>query len=45
MQSVMGPLPKPEKPVSLDVKVEEEVAVGEFTRKKISYQTDSTERV
>ncbi len=44
MQTVMGPLPKPEKPVPLDVKVEEEVAVGELTRKKISYQTDSTER-
>ncbi len=44
MQTVMGPLPKPEKPVPLDVKVEEEVAVGELTRKKISYHTDSTER-
>ena len=44
MQTVMGPLPKPGKPVPLDVKVEEEVAVGELTRKKISYHTDSTER-
>lgn len=44
MQTIMGPLPKPEKPVPLDVKVEEEVAVGELTRKKISYHTDSTER-
>ncbi len=44
MQTVMGPLPKPEKPVPLNVKVEEEVAVGELTRKKISYQTDSIER-
>ncbi len=44
MQTVMGPLPKPEKPVPLDVKIEEEVAVGELTRKKISYHTDSTER-
>ena len=44
MQTVMGPLPKPEKPVPLDMKVEEEATVGELTRKKISYQTDSTER-
>ena len=44
MQAVMGPLPKPEKPVLLDMRVEEEVAVGELTRKKISYHTDSTER-
>ena len=44
MQTVMGPLPKPEKPIALDIKVEEEVAVGELTRKKISYHTDSTER-
>lgn len=44
MQTVMGPLPKPDKPVSLDVKIEEEVSVGELTRRKISYQTDSTER-
>lgn len=44
MQTVMGPLPKPEKPVPLDMNVEEEVAVGELTRKKISYHTDSAER-
>ncbi len=44
MQTVMGPLPRPEMPVPLDAKVEEEVAVGELTRKKISYHTDSTER-
>lgn len=44
MQTVMGPLPKPEKPVPLDLKVEEEVTIGELTRKKISYHTDSTER-
>ncbi len=44
MQTVMGPLPKPEKPVPLDMKVEEEATVGELTRKKISYQTDSTDR-
>ena len=44
MQTVMGPLPKPEKPVPLDMQVEEEVAIGELTRKTISYHTDSTER-
>jgi pimeloyl-ACP methyl ester carboxylesterase len=44
LQTVMGPLPQPEKPVPLDVKVEEEATVGELTRKAISYHTDSTER-
>jgi dienelactone hydrolase len=44
MQTVMGPLPHPEKPVALDVQVEEEVAVGDLTRKKIRYHTDSAER-
>jgi pimeloyl-ACP methyl ester carboxylesterase len=44
MQTVMGPLPNPQKPVPLDMKVEEKTAVGELSRWKISYQTDSTER-
>ena len=44
MQTVMGPLPNPEKPVPLDMQVEEEVTLGKLTRKKISYQTDSTAR-
>ncbi len=45
MQTVMGPLPKPEKPVPLDMKVEQELDdIGQVIRRKISYQTDSTER-
>lgn len=44
MQTVMGPLPKPEKPVPLDLKIEEETKVGDLLRQRISYQTDSTER-
>lgn len=45
LQSVMGPLPKPTKPVPLDMKVLEEVQVGELTRQKVSYHTDSAENV
>ncbi|MCX7421841.1 MAG: prolyl oligopeptidase family serine peptidase [Planctomycetia bacterium] len=44
MQTVMGPLPKPEKPVPLDMQVEEEIKVGDLLRQRISYHTDSTER-
>lgn len=44
LQTVMGPLPKPEEPIPLEVQIEEETAVGGRTRKKISYCTDSTER-
>ena len=44
MQTVMGPLPKPEKPVPLDMQVEEEIKVGDLLRQRISYHTDSSER-
>jgi hypothetical protein len=44
VQRVMGRLPRPDKPVSLDVKELESVRVGSFTRKKLSYHTDSAER-
>lgn len=45
MQTVMGPRPSPAQPVPLDVKIEEEIPVGDdLTRRKISYHTDSTER-
>lgn len=44
MQTVMGRLPKPKKPVPLDVKTLETVKVGGLTRKKISYHTDSKSR-
>ncbi len=45
MQTVMGPLPLPEHPVPLDVRILEEVAVGSLARQKISYHTDSRHRV
>jgi dienelactone hydrolase len=45
VQAVMGPLPKPKEPVALDMKVLEETKVGDLTRQKISYHTDSPERV
>ncbi|MFN0195739.1 MAG: alpha/beta hydrolase family protein [Planctomycetaceae bacterium] len=44
IEKVMGPLPRPEKPVPLDVKVLETVDVGDLVRQKISYHTDSAER-
>jgi acetyl esterase/lipase len=44
VQTVMGPLPKPEKPVPLDVQELESVTLGEFTRKKLAYHTDSPDR-
>lgn len=44
MQTVMGPLPKPEQPVPLDMKVLEEKPIENFVRKKISYHTDSKDR-
>jgi len=44
MQTVMGKLPQPKKPVPLNVKILEEVKVGNLTRKKIAYHTDSTDR-
>lgn len=44
IQTVMGPLPKPEKPVPLDMKVTEEEKVGTLVRKRITYHTDSAER-
>lgn len=45
MQTVMGPLPRPDKPVALDVRILEEVPIGTLTRRKISYHTDSNHRV
>ncbi|MEX2287384.1 MAG: alpha/beta fold hydrolase [Planctomycetaceae bacterium] len=44
MQTVMGPLPKPAKPVPLAVKTLEETKLGNLTRRKISYHTDSPQR-
>lgn len=44
MQVVMGPLPKPDKPVPLGMKVLEEQTFDGYVRKLISYHTDSAER-
>lgn len=44
MQIVMGPLPKPEKPVALGMQQLEEQRFDGYVRKLISYHTDSAER-
>lgn len=44
IQSVMGELPRPAKPVPLDVQVLEEKTIEGMLRRKISYHTDSSER-
>lgn len=40
MQSVMGEVPCPQQPISLDMKVLEEIEIGTTKRLKISYHTD-----
>lgn len=45
LHKVMGDLPRPEKPVPLEMKVLEETKVGDLVRKKISFHTDSAEQV
>ncbi len=45
VQRVMGPLPKPDQPLALDVKTIEEVRVGGLVRRKITYQSDIDDRV
>jgi dienelactone hydrolase len=40
MEEVMGALPRPEKPVPLDVEVLEEHRDGELVRRKLAYHTD-----
>lgn len=44
-QRVTGPLPSPLRRVPLDVKIVEEVKVGSLTRRKLSFQSDPTDRV
>jgi dienelactone hydrolase len=46
MRRVMGPLPRPDAPVPLDVRTVEENALEDsgLVRRKVEYQTDSTER-
>jgi dienelactone hydrolase len=44
-QRVTGPLPSPLRRVPLDVKLIEDVKVGSLTRRKLSFQSDPTDRV
>lgn len=46
LERVMGPLPNPAKRVALDVQVLEEIQLGGgLVRRKLSYQSDATDRV
>lgn len=45
LERVMGPVPKPERRVPLDVKVLNEITMGSFIRKKITYQSEPGDRV
>ena len=46
LERVMGPLPNPARRVALDVKVLEEVKLaGGLVRRKLTYQSDATDRV
>ncbi len=44
MQSVMGPLPGPEKRCALDLKTEEETDCGDHIRRKITYASEPDSR-
>lgn len=45
MQSIMGPLPGPEKRCALEVKIEGEVDCGSYVRRSISYSSEPGGRV
>ena len=45
MQTVMGRLPNPKEPISLDVEVIDEKKIGGLIRRKITYHTDSKDAV
>lgn len=45
MQEVMGPLPRPESPVPLDVQTLEEHKEDGYVRRKIAYHTDDPKRL
>ena len=45
MQAVMGPVPGDDRRVPLDVEQEESVAVGNLTRRKITFQSEPGDRV
>lgn len=44
MQSVMGPLPGDERRVELDMRIEEEVDVGNYVRRLITFQSEPDSR-
>jgi acetyl esterase/lipase len=44
MEQVMGPLPRPDKPVALDVQVIDEQKEGGYTRRKLAYHTDDAKK-
>jgi dipeptidyl aminopeptidase/acylaminoacyl peptidase len=44
IEAVMGPLPRPEQPVSLDVQVLEEHEGDGFVRRKVAYHTDRADK-
>jgi hypothetical protein len=43
VQQVMGPLPRPARPVSLDMQILEETDLGDSLRRKVAYHTDSAD--
>ena len=45
MQEVMGPLPSPKEKEPLDIKIHEEVRLGNVVRKKISFAPEDKDRV
>jgi hypothetical protein len=45
MQLVMGPLPEPSRAVPLDVRVEDEVNCGTFTRRKLTFAVEDGDRL
>src|SRR6516165_3109617 len=45
MQVVMGPLPDDSHKIPLDVKLEEEVRLEKFTRKKLTFAVEKGDRV
>lgn len=45
MQIVMGPLPDDSRKVPLDIKIEEEVRLEKFTRKKLTFAVEKGDRV
>src|SRR3712207_8901662 len=45
MQLVTGPLPDRTQPIPLDVKISEEVHIGDLLRRKLTFQSERDDRV